>query len=93
MGMFDEVRCEYRLPDAEVQDGRFQTKDFYRILETYTITKDGRLMYDSVHWGKIAVPYTGDFRFYTSRGEHNDKTFGSNTGRSSRMDSCSHSAA
>lgn len=75
MGMFDEVRCEYPLPDAELQDERFQTKSFYGLLENYTITKDGRLIHDSSHWGKVAIPYTGDFRFYTARGSHQDNTF------------------
>ena len=28
MGMFDELRCEYPLPDAAVRDGVFQTKSF-----------------------------------------------------------------
>jgi hypothetical protein len=63
MGMFDEVRCEYPLPDAELQDERFQTKSFYRLLENYTITKDGKLVHDSSHWGKVTVPYTGDLSF------------------------------
>src|SRR5437879_3166071 len=74
MGMFDEVRCEYPLPDVELQDERFQTKNFYRLLENYTITKEGRLIHESSHWGKVEVPYTGDVRFYTARGSHQDNT-------------------
>jgi hypothetical protein len=75
MGMFDEVRCEYPLPDAELQDERFQTKNFYRLLETFTITKDGELVHDSSHWGKVVVPYTGDLSFYTARGSRQDNNF------------------
>lgn len=43
MGLFDYVRCNVPLPDGF--DGELQTKDFDdAYLETYTITKDGRLM-------------------------------------------------
>lgn len=63
MGMFDELRCEYPLPDAVVQDEVFQTKSFDCVLARYTITADGRLIehtarYESVpeeerpHYGK-----------------------------------------
>ena len=75
MGMFDKLRCEYPLPDAEMQDEQFQTKDFYRLLENYLITKAGRLIHDSSYWGKMEVPYTGDLRFYTSKGSQQDNTF------------------
>jgi hypothetical protein len=47
MGMFDYVRCELPLPDGWGADGSYvelQTKDFeFPYLETYTITKGGRL--------------------------------------------------
>lgn len=44
MGMFDEIKYEYPLPDATVQDETFQTKSFDRVLTLYTITADGRLI-------------------------------------------------
>jgi hypothetical protein len=44
MGMFDELRCEYPLPDPEVQEELFQTKSFENLLDYYAITKDGRLI-------------------------------------------------
>ena len=43
MGMFDYVKCEVPLPDGF--EGELQTKDFANpYMETYTITKDGRLL-------------------------------------------------
>lgn len=42
MGLYDYVRCEVPLPDGFT--GELQTKDFDdAYMETYTITKDGRL--------------------------------------------------
>lgn len=43
MGMFDNVICERELPDGYIA-GNFQSKDFSRNMETYTITRDGRLV-------------------------------------------------
>lgn len=45
MGMYDFVICEYPLPDSEVQDAKFQTKDFDCNLDEYVITKDGMLIH------------------------------------------------
>jgi hypothetical protein len=44
MGLFDTVHCEYPLPDPRLQHLEFQTKDLECLLETYTITADGRLV-------------------------------------------------
>ncbi len=44
MGMFDELKCEYPLPDPEAQDFTFQTKSLDRSLANYVITKDGKLL-------------------------------------------------
>ena len=44
MGMFDELKCEYLLPDPIVQNETFQTKSLDRALDNYTITRDGRLI-------------------------------------------------
>lgn len=43
--MFDEVVCEYPLPDGfeEFQDKGFQTKDLDNAMLVYVITTDGRL--------------------------------------------------
>lgn len=44
MGMFDDVKCEYPLPDEWAQDLGFQTKDLHCLMDQYTITKEGRLI-------------------------------------------------
>lgn len=44
MGVFDTVRCEFRLPNPLHQDLEFQTKDLDGSLNRYTITRDGRLI-------------------------------------------------
>lgn len=44
MGMFDDLRCRYPLPDPEAQEWGFQTKDFDCLMDDYTITEDGRLI-------------------------------------------------
>jgi hypothetical protein len=44
MGLFDKVRCEYPLPDAEMQDETFQTKSLDCDMSDYTITRDGCLI-------------------------------------------------
>lgn len=70
MGLFDTVYCEYPLPDAGHQDLDFQTKDLDCLMETYTISRDGRLLRNvrrrkapdrDVEW-----PLHGDLRIYTS---------------------------
>lgn len=54
MGMFDDIKCEYPLPDAEAQGETFQTKDLDCLLDTFTITKEGRLMYHA--YDTLIVP-------------------------------------
>ena len=45
MGLYDNVRCRYRLPDPEAQDLEFQTKSIPApYLNNYEITEDGRLL-------------------------------------------------
>jgi len=45
MGLFDEIVCEYPLPDwPEGEEPSFQTKDLDCLLERYRITADGRLL-------------------------------------------------
>lgn len=50
MGMFDELKCLYPLPDDEVQDQWFQTKNLECLMDRYTITKDGRLILHKVRY-------------------------------------------
>jgi hypothetical protein len=72
MGMFDTIYCQYPLPNPRHQDLDFQTKDLENLLDTYTITREGRLIQHArsgwlerlehdVEW-----PLHGDLRFYTS---------------------------
>jgi len=73
MGMFDTVLCEYPLPDARHQDLDFQTKDLECLLDTYIITREGRLVQQATNrgWGAdldhdVEWPLHGDIRIYTS---------------------------
>ncbi len=45
--MFDNIRCEYKLPGAvmEIQNALFQTKNFERMSDTYTITEGGEFIH------------------------------------------------
>lgn len=47
MGMYDELTCKYPLPEeyANMQEREFQTKSLERLLEHYTITRDGELWF------------------------------------------------
>ena len=38
------LECDYPLPDARYQDLEYQTKDLDCFLQSYTITRDGRLL-------------------------------------------------
>jgi hypothetical protein len=73
MGMFDEIKCEYPLPDPEVQDHVFQTKDFENLMERYTITKEGRLIFNQT----TDLNFHGILNFYTYTGDLNDTTIDS----------------
>lgn len=44
MGLVDDVRCQYPLPDEEAQDELFQTKSFGQTHARYTITEEGRFV-------------------------------------------------
>ena len=52
MGMFDDIRCEYPLPEgSEEHQGRgFQTKDLGCSMARYTITDEGRLVENRVYY-------------------------------------------
>jgi hypothetical protein len=45
--MFDVVNFRYRMPDGFESNG-FQTKDLDCLMDSYSITKEGRLVLDSV---------------------------------------------
>ena len=66
MGMFDNIKCEYPLPDCDgVVD--FQTKSFGDgfvggFMDDYTITKNGDLILHKVKWEHVEEkdrPYYG----------------------------------
>lgn len=50
MGMFDTLLVKYPLPDPEVQDNEFQTKDLESFMEEYVITQDGRLKHQKYEY-------------------------------------------
>ena len=43
MGMYDEIKCQYELPDKVVQNEIFQTKSLDSLQESYRISEDGKL--------------------------------------------------
>ena len=60
--MFDELKCDYPLPDAVVQEATFQTKSLECIMDSYTITQDGRLVLHRVRYEMVpeeARPFYG----------------------------------
>ena len=64
MGMFDELTCEYPLPEKfkKYQDSVFQTKSLINCLDKYVITKDGELVHHSFNWEVVPEeerPYYG----------------------------------
>ena len=64
MGLYDNVKCEYKLPGAtkEVQNDVFQTKDFECAMDNYTITEDGKLfrsVYEYYEVPEEERPYYG----------------------------------
>jgi hypothetical protein len=69
MGMFDNIKCEYKLPIDGLQDEIFQTKDFECLLDTYTITKDGKLILHEIEM----IPVPEEERPYYGKPEWNDK--------------------
>lgn len=83
MGLFDNLHCDYPLPDPEFQNEDFQTKDLEQTLSRYRITRDGRLWYLRREVDPLAphvflptatdesedMNYHGDLCFYTGMGE------------------------
>jgi hypothetical protein len=52
MGMYDELTCEYALPEKykKYQNSVFQTKSLLNCLHKYVITKHGELVHHSFNW-------------------------------------------
>lgn len=72
MGMFDELRCDYPLPDRpEWASDVFQTKDTDCFMLMHHITADGRLLLQEWKDGKRTEPeptnWTGSMNIYTGR--------------------------
>lgn len=79
MGLYDTLTCDYPLPDPELQQEEFQTKDLECALDRYRISTEGRLLRLSRkvdlfvkdrHPPSAAEPaedmnYRGDLSFYT----------------------------
>jgi hypothetical protein len=71
MGLFDEVRCEYRLPNPAHQELVFQTKDLESLMDEYVITRRGRLVRSKTGWlearrCRVVCPIHQDLRIYSS---------------------------
>lgn len=71
MGMFDNIRCHYPLPDGFAGDLEYQTKDTEeQFLCHYTITEDGRLILHSERYEDVPenelpypdMPFIGSMR-------------------------------
>lgn len=71
MGMYDHIKCEYPLPDKEVQKETFQTKDFDNVMEDYTITTSGVLIRHKTIW----EPVPEEERPYYGKPEWNESPF------------------
>jgi hypothetical protein len=66
MGMFDEIRCKYKLPIEAANDGRiFQTKDTEpQALLRYEIDEQGQL-FKKFNGAMVKDSLTGEVVFYT----------------------------
>jgi hypothetical protein len=69
--LFDEVRCEYRLPNPAHQGLVFQTKDLASMLDEYVITRRGRLVRTTRGFlaprpFRVVCPIHQDLRIYGS---------------------------
>jgi len=43
--MFDDIKCEAKLPDGRVPGGCFQTKSLFCCMDQFTITAAGKLIF------------------------------------------------
>lgn len=59
MGCFDTVRCQAKVPGAELLgDREFQTKDLGKRMDEFTIRGDGRLIHHRTRWGSDPSQWT-----------------------------------
>jgi len=72
VGLFDDVRCRYPLPNPAHQDLVYQTKDLDNSWDEYVITRRGRLVRETVggpfeqRARRVACDIHKDVRIYTS---------------------------
>ena len=58
--MFDDIFCECDFPDdLSPQERTFQTKSLYRMMDRFSITKDGRLIHHAARYVQDADPPGG----------------------------------
>lgn len=81
MSLYDTLKCHYPLPDPELQDEEFQTKDLEAMLNRYLIDAEGKLwrLHRGVDLFERNNPpeadkmedthYHGDIGFYTDTKE------------------------
>lgn len=65
MGLYDNVKVFYPLPDPALRFTVFQTKDFNCMLEDYTIMEDGRLIYHPSHLELLPENERDGMRMFT----------------------------
>jgi hypothetical protein len=79
VGMFDHVTCELPMPDGrELARDSFQTKSLECLMDLYTITAAGRLIYHNRRYSASRMPepivdidtnYHGDIEIYAIAGD------------------------
>lgn len=80
MGMFDDIQCDYPLPDG-LQLDNFQTKSLGCNLDQYKIDSAGQLWINNTQEGStlplswIEYNRTTEIVFYTSTGSMKDNTY------------------
>lgn len=55
MGLFDTIYCNYPLPNikSDIYEKDFQTKSLDCVLNTYTITEEGRLIHHTYRYEEV----------------------------------------
>ena len=82
MGMFDHITCELPMPDGrDLANDSFQTKSLECLMDLYTITAAGRLIYHQRRYflasesrmpepvADIDLNYHGDIEIYAIAGD------------------------
>lgn len=78
MGMYDNVDCEYALPDTDIKTQLvgFQTKSLNRKLDNYKITQDGKLLFDDGKYSEEQNKFINNWKPYIFDCNINFYTFG-----------------